>query len=81
MRRLEPVVDNRYQLRLRRWKDRGLQQAIETVIKGKRNIRLGIAALIAGGHLLAEDVPGVGKPLAHALACALHCSFSASSLP
>ncbi len=54
-----------------------LQQAIETVIKGKREaVRLGIVALIAGGHLLVEDVPGVGKTtLAHALARALHCSF------
>jgi MoxR-like ATPase len=54
-----------------------LQQAIETVIKGKREaVRLGIVALLAGGHLLVEDVPGVGKTtLAHALARALHCNF------
>ena len=54
-----------------------LQRAIETVIKGKPEaVRLGIVALIAGGHLLVEDVPGVGKTtLAHALARALHCSF------
>src|SRR4029450_10643376 len=54
-----------------------LQQAIETVIKGKREaVRLTIVTLIAGGHLLVEDVPGVGKTtLAHALARALDCSF------
>jgi MoxR-like ATPase len=54
-----------------------LQQAIETVIKGKREaVRLGLVGLLAGGHLLIEDVPGVGKTtLAHALARALHCSF------
>src|SRR5918992_719751 len=54
-----------------------LQQAIETVIKGKPEaIRLAIVTLIAGGHLLVEDVPGVGKTtLAHALARALHCNF------
>src|SRR5256712_13105002 len=54
-----------------------LQQAIETVIKGKPEaVRLGIVALIAGGHLLVEDVPGVVKTtLAHALARALHCTF------
>lgn len=54
-----------------------LQQAIETVIKGKPEaVRLGIVTLIAGGHLLVEDVPGVGKTtLAHALARALHCNF------
>src|SRR5919106_3199160 len=54
-----------------------LQGAVETVIKGKPEaIRLAIVTLIAGGHLLVEDVPGVGKTtLAHALARALHCSF------
>src|SRR6476646_2129939 len=54
-----------------------LQQAIETVIKGKPEaIRLAIVTLIAGGHLLVEDVPGVGKTtLAHALARALDCTF------
>ncbi len=54
-----------------------LQRAIETVIKGKpESVRLAIVTLIAGGHLLVEDVPGVGKTtLAHALARALDCSF------
>lgn len=54
-----------------------LQSAIETVIKGKPEaVRLAIVALIAGGHLLIEDVPGIGKTtLAHALARALDCTF------
>src|SRR5687768_6454261 len=54
-----------------------LQAAVETVIKGKPEaIRLAIVTLLAGGHLLVEDVPGVGKTtLAHALARALDCSF------
>jgi MoxR-like ATPase len=54
-----------------------LQRAIETVIQGKPEaVRLAIVTLIAGGHLLVEDVPGVGKTtLAHALARALDCSF------
>jgi len=54
-----------------------LQEAIETVIKGKPEaVRLAIVTLIAGGHLLVEDVPGVGKTtLAQALARALDCSF------
>jgi MoxR-like ATPase len=45
-----------------------LQAAVETVIKGKPEaIRLAIVTLIASGHLLVEDVPGVGKTtLAHA---------------
>jgi MoxR-like ATPase len=54
-----------------------LQAAVETVIKGKPEaIRLAIVTLIAAGHLLVEDVPGVGKTtLAHALARALDCHF------
>ncbi len=54
-----------------------LQAAVETVIKGKPEaVRLAIVTLIAGGHLLVEDVPGIGKTtLAHALARALDCAF------
>jgi len=54
-----------------------LQRAIGTVIKGKPEaVRLTIVTLIAGGHLLVEDVPGVGKTtLAQTLARALDCSF------
>ncbi len=54
-----------------------LQSAIETVIKGKPEpVRLAIVTLLAGGHLLVEDVPGVGKTtLAQALARALDASF------
>src|SRR5467141_2821719 len=58
-------------------KIRLLQAAVEAVIKGKPEaVRLAIVTLIAGGHLLIEDVPGVGKTtLAHAMARALDCSF------
>src|SRR5256885_9629861 len=54
-----------------------LQAAIERVIRGKPEaVRLAIVTLLAGGHLLIEDVPGVGKTtLAHALARALDCAF------
>ena len=54
-----------------------LQKAVERVIRGKPEaVRLAIVTLLAGGHLLVEDVPGVGKTtLAHALARALDCSF------
>ncbi|HEV7905785.1 MAG TPA: MoxR family ATPase [Pyrinomonadaceae bacterium] len=54
-----------------------LHAAIESVIKGKSEaVRLALVALLAGGHLLVEDVPGVGKTtLAQALARALDCTF------
>lgn len=54
-----------------------LQQAIESVIRGKSEaVHLAIVTLLAGGHLLVEDVPGVGKTtLAQTIARALDCSF------
>jgi MoxR-like ATPase len=54
-----------------------LQRAIERVIRGKPEaVRLAIVTLLAGGHLLIEDVPGVGKTtLAHALSRALDSTF------
>ncbi len=50
---------------------------IERVIKGKNQVvELAVVALLARGHLLIEDVPGVGKTtLAHSLARSLGCSF------
>jgi MoxR-like ATPase len=78
MRRLEPVTGNPPLVMADAVeKIERLQSTIETVIRGKREaVRLGIVTLLAGGHLLIEDVPGVGKTtLAHALARALHCSF------
>lgn len=54
-----------------------LQERIESVIRGKTDVvKLSITTLIAGGHLLIEDVPGVGKTtLAQALARSFDCSF------
>jgi MoxR-like ATPase len=54
-----------------------LVQEVETVFHGKREvIRLALSALLANGHLLFEDVPGVGKTtLAHALAMTLGLDF------
>jgi MoxR-like ATPase len=54
-----------------------LVQEVETVFHGKREvIRLALSALLANGHILFEDVPGVGKTtLAHALAVTLGLDF------
>lgn len=51
---------------------------IEKVILGKRDvIQLTVAALLAGGHVLFEDIPGVGKTiLVKSLAKAIHSDFS-----
>ena len=55
-----------------------LTDQISTIIVGKRpQIEDCIACMLAGGHLLIEDVPGVGKTtLAHALAVSLGLRFS-----
>ena len=55
-----------------------IQANVERIIKGKPQVvELAVACLLARGHLLIEDVPGVGKTtLAHALARSLDCSFS-----
>ncbi|MGC1130012.1 MAG: MoxR family ATPase [Candidatus Acidiferrales bacterium] len=54
-----------------------LQRAIAQVVKGKDDvIQLALTTLLARGHLLIEDVPGVGKTtLAQALARSFRCSF------
>jgi MoxR-like ATPase len=50
---------------------------IEKVYVGKRDrVELALVALFAGGHLIIEDVPGVGKTiLAQTIASALDCEF------
>jgi MoxR-like ATPase len=55
-----------------------LVDQISTIIVGKRpQIADCVACILAGGHLLIEDVPGVGKTtLAHALAVSLGLRFS-----
>jgi MoxR-like ATPase len=54
-----------------------LQANVERVIRGKSEVvQFCIAALLAKGHILLEDVPGVGKTtLAHALARSLSLAF------
>jgi MoxR-like ATPase len=57
---------------------RSLLDQLNTVIVGKADrVRDCVACLLAGGHLLIEDVPGVGKTtLAHALAQSLELRFA-----
>jgi MoxR-like ATPase len=54
-----------------------LETALGSAIRGKPEvIRLSIVCLLARGHILNEDVPGVGKTtLAQALARAIDCEF------
>jgi MoxR-like ATPase len=55
----------------------GLETALGRTIRGKPEVvRLSVVCLLARGHLLIEDVPGVGKTtLAQALARAVSCRF------
>lgn len=54
-----------------------LEAALSLAIRGKAEVlRLSLVCLLARGHLLIEDVPGVGKTtLAHALARSVDCTF------
>ena len=54
-----------------------VQQSVQSVIRGKDEvIQLALVGLLARGHLLIEDVPGVGKTtLAHAMARSFSCAF------
>ena len=55
----------------------GVVSNVEQVIQGKDDaVRLALVCLIAEGHLLIEDVPGVGKTsLAKALAASIECTW------
>jgi MoxR-like ATPase len=54
-----------------------LESALQATIRGKAEaVRLSLVCLLARGHLLIEDVPGVGKTtLAQALARSVNCTF------
>jgi len=55
-----------------------VEEQVSQIVVGKdRQIRQALVCLLAGGHLLIEDVPGVGKTtLAHALAISLGLKFN-----
>jgi len=54
-----------------------VQQSVQSVIRGKNEvIQLALVGLFSRGHLLIEDVPGVGKTtLAHSVARSFNCDF------
>jgi MoxR-like ATPase len=53
------------------------RQVSQVVVGKDQQVRLAVACLLAGGHLLIDDVPGVGKTtLAHALALSLGLRFN-----
>src|SRR6516164_10055995 len=65
-----------------------LETALGSAIRGKPEaVRLSVVCLLARGHLLIEDVPGVGKTtlaqaLAHSVSCRFHrLQFTSDMLP
>lgn len=65
-----------------------LETALQAALRGKPDVvRLSLVCLLARGHLLVEDVPGVGKTtlaqaLARSVACAFHrLQFTSDMLP
>ena len=76
------LADARYQveygLKEPREKIKRLIDNIEQVIFGKREVvKLCVTGLLARGHILIEDIPGIGKTtLAQGLARSIACSFT-----
>lgn len=70
-----PVEDERVEWFASRFDE--IATNVETVIQGKREVvELVLAALFAEGHVLIEDVPGVGKTmLAKSIARSIACTF------
>ncbi len=62
---------------------RAIRDNMQLVVRGKQHVvEQTLLCLLAGGHLLVEDVPGVGKtPLAKALGASVGASSAGSSSP
>lgn len=74
---VSPAVPSPLDPILARALDAALTQVNGVVLGKARQIKLAFACFLAGGHLLIEDLPGVGKTtLAHALAATLNLSFA-----
>ena len=73
-----PMVDATMSIEEFYKSSRAIIDSVELVIDGKREaIEMALTVILAEGHLLIEDVPGVGKTmLARALAKSLDCSVS-----
>jgi MoxR-like ATPase len=71
-----PVNQNLLDAELRNALARSIAQVNDILLGKKEQVRLAFVCLLAGGHLLIEDLPGVGKTtLAHALAITLGLDF------
>ena len=71
-----PATANMLPETLRQALDRAQAQVNGLVLGKPQEVRLAFVALLAGGHLLIEDLPGLGKTtLAHALAATLGLKF------
>ena len=69
---MTPLHDDALHARL----DAAMAQVNQVLLGKPRQVKLAFTCLIAGGHLLLEDVPGVGKTtLAHALAASFALDF------
>jgi len=69
---ITPLHDETLRTRL----DAAMAQVNRVLLGKPRQVKLAFTCLIAGGHLLLEDVPGVGKTtLAHALAASFALDF------
>ena len=69
---ITPLNDEMLRHRL----DAALAQVNGVLLGKPRQVKLAFTCLVAGGHLLLEDVPGVGKTtLAHALAATFDLAF------